>query len=318
MSEAASLKHGIGWFEIIRPCYLPQNSQVPFIPPQVPACQHPGAAALSCVRLASGLPELATGALQALNCLVNVVGSAKDRRAGGLVSMRSIFCVVAVLALGAAALADDAKDCVQEKDRALSIQACTELVRSDPTNAVAYNHRGNALRGSGQLALAIADHTKAIEIDPQYVVAYANRCMDYLQMNELDRAMADCDAAIARNAKYSIAYFNRGLIHARKGQLELAIADHTEALARNPNYARAYNARAWAYFKQGNLLQSLPDVQRALELHPDDPATLDTRGHIYEALGRRAEAIADFRLALSKDGSLSGSREGLKRLHAAP
>jgi hypothetical protein len=53
-------------------------------------------------------------------------------------------------------------------------------------------------------------------------------------------------------------------------------------------------------------------------LHLDDPAALDTRGHVYEAMGRRAEAIADFRKAYSKDSTLDGSRDGLKRLHATP
>src|SRR5215469_7365784 len=115
----------------------------------------------------------------------------------------TLIGVIAVLAQSATALADDAKDCVQDKDHALSIRACTELIRSEPNNAIAYNHRGNTLRSAGQLTLAIADHSKAIEIDPTCVVAYANRCMDYIQMDQLDRALPDCNAAIAANASYS-------------------------------------------------------------------------------------------------------------------
>jgi Flp pilus assembly protein TadD len=61
------------------------------------------------------------------------------------------------------------------------IRACTELIRSEPNNVVAYNHLGNALRSTGQLTLAIEDHSKAIGIDATNAVAYANRCMDYIQ-----------------------------------------------------------------------------------------------------------------------------------------
>ena len=52
------------------------------------------------------------------------------------------------------------------------IRACTELIRSEPNNVVAYNHRGNALRSTGQLTLAIEDHSKAIEIDATNAVEW--------------------------------------------------------------------------------------------------------------------------------------------------
>jgi len=63
---------------------------------------------------------------------------------------------------------------------------------------------------------------------------------------------------------------------------------------------------------------ALADADAALKLKPDAAPALDTRAHILEALGRREEAIADFRRALAIEPRLSGSREGLKRLGAAP
>jgi tetratricopeptide (TPR) repeat protein len=243
------------------------------------------------------------------------------RRAGGLsMSRHTSTITLAVLAavLAAPAHSDDAKDCVQAKDRETSIRACTELLRQQPMNVVAYNHRGNGYRAAGNYDLAIADHTKAIEIDPKFALAYNSRCADFASKGDYDAAIADCSKAIELNPKYAAAYFNRGIASGRKGDFDRAIADHGQSISLNPRYAKAYNGRAWAYLKAGDKVQAMADVQRALELAADDAAALDTRAHIFEAMKKRNEAISDFRQALAKDPSLQSSLDGLKRLGAKP
>ena len=222
--------------------------------------------------------------------------------------------LVGLALLAASALADDARECVQDRDPDLAIRACSEMIRADARNPVPYNHRGNAHRAKGKLDEAIADHSKAIEIDPRYAMAFSNRCADFVRKPDPDRAVADCTKAIELNPKYPAAYFNRGLAYERKGAYEQAIADQSKAIEISPKYARAYNARAWAYMKAGKARLGLPDVEKALELRPDDAAALDTRGHILEKLGKRKEAIEDFRRALAKDPTLPESIAALKRL----
>jgi tetratricopeptide (TPR) repeat protein len=227
--------------------------------------------------------------------------------------MHLALALTLVLAAGAV-LADDARECVQDKDADLAIRACSELIRVEPRNPVPYNHRGNAHRAKGDYAEAIADHTRAVELDPLYAVGYSNRCNDYVRAGDGSKALADCSKAIELNPKYPVAYFNRGLAHERLGKYDLAIADHSKAIEMSPKYARAYNARAWTYYKAKKAAQGLPDVQKALELRPDDPAILDTTGHILEAMGKRKEAIEYYRKALAKDPGLKESLEALKRL----
>jgi TPR repeat protein len=97
-----------------------------------------------------------------------------------------------------------------------------------------------------------------------------------------------------------------------------AIAEYNKAIEIDPKSAEAYNARAWTYFKDGKATEGLPDAEKSLELRPDNPFFLNTRGQILEALGRREDAIADFRSALAKNPNIQESKDGLKRLGAAP
>ncbi len=64
---------------------------------------------------------------------------------------------------------------------ARTISACTELIRRDPTDGIAYYNRGNGYQGIDDRARAIADYTKAIEINPFYAAAYNSRGYAYLQ-----------------------------------------------------------------------------------------------------------------------------------------
>ena len=93
------------------------------------------------------------------------------------------LCLGLVL-LASAALADEARDCMQDKDPDLAIRACTTLIKTDAGNSSLYNRRGNAYRAKGSYDEAIADHTRAIDIDPQSAVAFSNRCFDFVHKME--------------------------------------------------------------------------------------------------------------------------------------
>ena len=44
---------------------------------------------------------------------------------------------------------------------------CTELIRIDPNDAIAYSSRGSAYNMKGEYDKAIADFTKAVDLDPR-------------------------------------------------------------------------------------------------------------------------------------------------------
>jgi tetratricopeptide (TPR) repeat protein len=133
-----------------------------------------------------------------------------------------------------------------------------------------------------------------------------------------DAAIRACTEAIALNPRDAVSYVNRAYEYLQKGDHARSFADYTRAIEIDPARWDALQGRAWALFKSGRPAAALADADAALKIKADAAQALDTRGHILEALGRREEAIADFRRALAIEPRLSGSREGLKRLGAAP
>ena len=133
-----------------------------------------------------------------------------------------------------------------------------------------------------------------------------------------DAAVRACTEAIARDPKDVPSYISRAFELQEKGDYARSIGDYAKAIELDPARWDAYQGRAWAYLKLGKPAEALRDAQAAVKLKPDAAHALDVRGHILEALGRREEAIADFRRALAIEPRLKGSRDGLKRLGAAP
>jgi tetratricopeptide (TPR) repeat protein len=133
-----------------------------------------------------------------------------------------------------------------------------------------------------------------------------------------EEAIRACSEAIALDPRDAVSYLNRAYEYLQKGDHARSFADYTRAIEIDPARWDAFQGRAWALFKSGRPAEALADADAALKIKPDAAQALDTRAHILEALGRREEAVADFRRALAIEPRLSGSREGLKRLGAAP
>jgi tetratricopeptide (TPR) repeat protein len=133
-----------------------------------------------------------------------------------------------------------------------------------------------------------------------------------------DAAIRACTEAIARNPRDVASYISRAYELQAKGEYGRSIADYAKAIEIDPGRWDAYQGRAWAHLKLGKLGDALSDAEASVKLKPDAAHALDVRGHALEALGRREEAIADFRRALALEPRLQGSKEGLRRLGAAP
>ena len=90
-------------------------------------------------------------------------------------------------------------------------------------------------RDTQDLSGKIADYTEAIRLDPTLAVAYNNRGDALAAKGEHDRAIQDYDRAVAINPAYAEAYNRRGVAHEAKGDRERAIADFKSAAAIDGN-----------------------------------------------------------------------------------
>ncbi|HKI13457.1 MAG TPA: tetratricopeptide repeat protein, partial [Roseiarcus sp.] len=136
--------------------------------------------------------------------------------------------------------------CGAEGDKAAddnAVSDCTEAIRLNPKDAVAFNNRGKAWHAKGDNDRAIADYDEAIRLNPKDAVAFNNRGKAWFDKGESDRAIADYDEAIRLNPNYGVALVNRGRAWQAKGDIDRAIADYDEAIGLNPKNAVAFNNR---------------------------------------------------------------------------
>jgi tetratricopeptide (TPR) repeat protein len=102
---------------------------------------------------------------------------------------------VIVSALSAVALADDKRDCLDNKDHDLRIQVCSAIIQRDPRDPIAYHNRGSAYGLKGDLDRAISDYNKAITLNPNYAPAYNGRGRAYASKGDYTHAVADVTKA---------------------------------------------------------------------------------------------------------------------------
>jgi tetratricopeptide (TPR) repeat protein len=109
---------------------------------------------------------------------------------------RKVGVAVAMLTLlSAPAVAQSRNACLDAKDYSKAIKACSDVIRTNPKDAVAYRMRGDALAKNGDTGQAIADYTKAIQLNPTYVPAYNSRATAFVNKGDYTRAVADATKA---------------------------------------------------------------------------------------------------------------------------
>ena len=102
--------------------------------------------------------------------------------------------------------------------------------------AYTYQNKGNHQE-------AINHYNKSVELNPTNAAAYNNRGNTKAVLGWYEEAIADYDEAIRINSQYALAYSNRGNAKVALGRYEEAIADYDDAIRINPQYAPAYSSR---------------------------------------------------------------------------
>ncbi len=154
---------------------------------------------------------------------------------------------------------------------------CDAEITRDPTDYVAWHHRGSALFEAGQLAEALACYERVIALEPRIPEPHDNR----------------------------------GLVLQRMGRFAEAIASHDAAIARNPRFATAYLRRAMALREFGRFEEAMTDAQRAVALDPASPLALNGRGIVHNDLGHYQAAADDYRQALQRAPGFAEARNNL-------
>ena len=158
-----------------------------------------------------------------------------------------------------------------------AIQTLTRIIKLNPKDASAYNHRGNVFSILGQLDNSISDFGMAIKLQPKSMYYY-NRGNSYYDKRDFKRAIDDYSYAIKLEPANPDLYLNRGNAYKAMRQSQKAISDYSESLKIQPK-------------------SSLPHVNL---------------GILYASLGEKARAKKEFELvlAITDDPNL---RQDIKR-----
>jgi tetratricopeptide (TPR) repeat protein len=152
----------------------------------------------------------------------------------------------------------------------------------------------------GDFEKAIADHNEAIKTDPTYAAGYMHRGNAYARHGDFDRAIADHSESIRLAPKNSDSFYNRGYTYSHMGDHERAVADYTSGIELDAGKSRLWGQRCWSRAVVGKQLQeAVDDCNKASSLSPNIPQILAYRAFAYLKLGQLDKAIADYDAAFA-------------------
>jgi tetratricopeptide (TPR) repeat protein len=208
-----------------------------------------------------------------------------------------------------------------------AIEAYTQAIQADPSNAGLYSDRGAAKHRLGNYEAALADYLEAIRIRPKNVQARLNAAAALQKLGRVQEAieafeaaaaadpmrevealagMADCYAPLGRPApipriKDILDCVNEARAADRANDPRKALAAYDRAIGIDNRLPSLFVSRGLIHRTLGDPVSALADADRALAIRPDWPGGLLERGMIRSAAGNLQGAADDYAAAARLD-----------------
>jgi protein O-mannosyl-transferase len=181
----------------------------------------------------------------------------------------------------------------------------TDVIKKDPTAALAYVARGDSKAADADYEAASKDYTMAVIIDSSNAVAYNNRGFAWIKTQQYDKAENDLNNAIRLQPGFSKAYYNRSCLYIDMKEYEKAIEDCNKTLLHLPDFAYAYYNRGNASYMLKNYKDAISDLDKAIALDSKTDLFYYYRGLAYFDMVNYNTASSDFSrvLDLNKDNA---------------
>lgn len=188
-----------------------------------------------------------------------------------------------------------------ENENLKNLTAAIKAWRSGEGNqllAKVYLRRGLTFEALQKFNLAIDDYTQVIKIEPSNAIAYFNRGNVHFGLENFDLAISDWRRASELDPMDGEAFYNLGVVYSKKVNLsgtitiqtadksfytaneylEQAIVSYSNALTLIPNHNRALVMRANMYLIKGDDHSAIQDLKKATDLgDPIAPRILKDR-----------------------------------------
>ncbi len=184
------------------------------------------------------------------------------------------------------------------KDFAKAIELYSKAIEKDPSNAYAYDARGNVFIATREPERALADYEKATSLMPGHAGMLGNLGLALSETGQHDRAIAVLKQALGLDPAHE---GNRNLLALAfllGGRWSEAIAAYSERIARDPGDGGAYDGRAHAYAGAGELEKALADRERCVAAMPNEAMVLANLGALLVRLDRCERAAGVLHAAI--------------------
>ena len=228
--------------------------------------------------------------------------------------IRSLAALLILFGVSPCVAADVRKDC-----QSGHVDACTQILESNPEDLYALANRGIGLRVSGKYDGAIADLDAAIRISPNIAGLYLERGLAYDGKGEHLPAIRDFSEAIERRYDLVQAHFGRAIAYQANGQRDLSIVDMNNAMKLDRNLV------AGLHMQRGNELRAIRQYDEAIAAF-DRTIAINAgwslawcgRAASFDEKGDSERAVADYRKCIDlpekSDLERQRQREARERL----
>jgi predicted O-linked N-acetylglucosamine transferase (SPINDLY family) len=184
-------------------------------------------------------------------------------------------------------------------EEAADLLASAAAVR--PSDAVAHNNYGNALRAVRRFEAALKSYERALALEPDAADFHYNRANVLRDLERHEQAVDSYERALALRPEHVAGWNNLGSAQRDLGRFEAALQSYQRALALQPDNAETHNNLGNALKDLRRLEEALESYARALRLRPDYAKAQNNRGNVLYELGSFAEALVSYERALSID-----------------
>lgn len=151
---------------------------------------------------------------------------------------------------------------------------CKARVDKNPTDPIALNDYGFALRQNNKLDEAEKYLKQAIEIKPGLAQAHTNLSVVYYDQKRYEEAVKEATAAVKLDANHAIFRVVLGNALSKTGDLKGAAQEYRIAIKLKPDYENAHYNLGRVLLEDGQVSEARFALADAINLDPDDDRTL--------------------------------------------
>lgn len=156
---------------------------------------------------------------------------------------------------------------VEDYPEALRLHA--EVVRMQPTNALAHYHLGFAQGMLGNRTAEIDEYQRAASLGLKNWDLFLNLGLAYLETGNLNAASASLKQAVLLGENYPEPHYNLALLDERRGMLAVAEREVVTSLRLNPRQPDARNLLGVIYAERGQSVRASLEWREVFREHPD-------------------------------------------------